>query len=294
MDSCYDDSSETTAEENLTESSDSESDSDPDSDDPVAAARYCGMCETQDEDDEDGRCEDDTRYAQKCMSTNALIHLGRNFVCQCRKNCISKISAAAVGMVNYNMWFNYPTRSERKQKMFDILRDAYCPDTKKFKFWVDTAYICEATYRRCLGMTEQSTMWKTIKKIVKAGGTLSERLPALKKDRYTTKIDYMRRWIRNFASSSCERAPINDHLDEVLYVLPFVTVTEFAREFLYEHPHFGSERTFTRASKQCPNVRFMRCKGSMPTCGICDSIAQLLANTQFKHKLTALEKEVCH
>jgi hypothetical protein len=76
MDSCYDDSSETTAKEILTESSDS----DPDSDDPVAAERYCGMCETQDEDDEDGRCEDDTRYTQKCMSTNSLIHLARNFV----------------------------------------------------------------------------------------------------------------------------------------------------------------------------------------------------------------------
>jgi hypothetical protein len=106
-----------------------------------------------------------------------------------------------------------------------------------------------------------------------------------KKDRYTTKIDYTRG--DNFVSAAYERAPINDHLDEVLYVLPFVTVTEFAREFLYEPPHFGSERTFARASKKCPNVRFMRCKGSMPTCGICDSIAQLLANTQFKHKLTA-------
>ena len=190
------------------------------------------------------------------------------------------------------MWGNYPSRRERKQKFFDALKEAYNKKEDKFAFYVETAYICEATFRRCLGLTEQSSAWKSAKGLVRSGGDITDRLPPRKADSYTSKIDYMRRWIMNFAASSCERAPINDHLDDILYVLPFMNVTDFAREFLHEHPGFGSKSTFIRAHGRCPNIRFMRCKGSMPTCGICDSIAQLLSNTKFKHKLSPLEKEI--
>lgn len=292
------DGEEGSSNESLASESESESSSsaDVDTGDPSVAKFFCGLCSDTEEDEPEKSMwvatEDDVRYAQKRMDTNGLATMGRFFVCGCRTNCISKISAAAAGMTNFNMWHNFPSRAERREKYYDAMLAAYRPDTKKFLFWVEKAYICEATYRRVLGLTDQTTQWKSVKRLIISGGSLSDKKPVMKEDTYTSKIDYMRRWITNFASSSCERAPINDHLDDILYVLPFVSVTEFGKEFLFEHKNFASERTFRRAAKKCPNIRYMKCKGSMPTCGICDSIAQLLANTQTKHKLTKLEKKV--
>lgn len=136
-------------------------------------------------------------------------------------------------------------------------------------------------------------MWKTQKKLVSQGGVLLPRQPARKQDSRSHVFDEMRRWIMNFAEKSCDRLPVNDLNDSILYIVPFLTVTEFALEYFASNPDAeGSGKTFERAFKACPNIRRMRGKGNFSTCGICDHATKLLANTHGGKRLTALEKEV--
>lgn len=213
--------------------------------------------------------------------------------CRCRQPCGRKFSVADSFEVLDDMWGDYPSTNLRRERMFEILRDAWDKRSQCFRFTIRGQEVCELTFRMCLGIGPQTSMWKKLKKLVKAGGDLTERAAPMKQDVYTKKYDRMRRWITTFAEESCDRLPINDKGGLVQFVIPFMTVSEFFSEYTAESDcNTGSAKTFCRAFNNLPHIRTMRCKGSFSTCAICDAASKLLSNVKRERKLSPLEKQV--
>jgi hypothetical protein len=234
----------------------------------------------------------DIRLAKRALDCRSLVKLGLSFRCGCRRNCMGKFNMASAFDMIYDLWHDYPCESLRRDRLHALLKYAW--KGNKFCFTVDDSEVCEPTYRACLGLGYQMTMWKNLKKLVSLGGDRMPRQPARKQDSRSTVFDAMRRWIMNFAEKSCDRMPVNDINDAILYVVPFMKVTEFAAEYFADVPDAtGSTDTFKRAFRACRGIRTMRCKGNFSTCGICDHASKLLANTHGGKRLTNLEKEVC-
>jgi hypothetical protein len=245
-------------------------------------------------DDEDSPSrQNDRNFAEKSMAWKSFFNNGRYFKCACRRNCTQRFSMGSAYDLLYDMWHDTPRAWQRRARMHEHLRKAWDSHKKVFVFKIDGMKICEMAYRAVLGLSYQTTMWKGQKTLVSCGGDLGTREPARKRDSYRKKFDAMRRWIQRFAEKSCDRLPVNRCDDGILYVVPFMTVPQFAAEyFLSDKNCGGSEKTFRRAFKSCEHIRTMRCKGNFSTCGICDIASKMLANVHGKKRLSELQKEV--
>lgn len=235
----------------------------------------------------------DIVLAERALSGNYFTVLRDSYTCRCRQNCGNKITVSQCFELLDDMWGDYPTTNLRRERMFQLLRTSWDIFSKRFRFIVSGNEVCEKTFRMCVGIGPQSTMWKRLKTLVKDGGDLTEREAPRKQNVNTKKIDRMTRWITNFADESCDRLPINDKGGLVQFVIPFLSVSEFFGEYQADsEENVGGAKTFSRAFNDLPHIRTMRCKGNFSTCAICDAASKLLANVKRERRLSALEKQV--
>jgi hypothetical protein len=244
--------------------------------------------------DGDGtRRPSDVLLAQRALSGGYFTSLRSKYKCRCRYNCAQKLSVAVCFDLLDDLWGDFPSTNLRRSRMYDILTDSWDKRAQQFKFYINKHDVCEMTYRMCLGIGPQSTMWKKLKRLVREGGDLSERAAPMKQNVNTQKYDRMVRWIKNFSDESCDRLPINDKGGMVQFVIPFLTVSEFFGEYKADaEENVGCRKTFSRAFNSMPHIRTMRCKGNFSTCAICDAASKLLANVKRVKRLTSLEKQV--
>lgn len=235
----------------------------------------------------------DILLAERALSGSYFSSLRSKYKCRCRHNCAQKMSVADCFELLDDLWGDFPSTNLRRERMYEILRNSWNKRSNKFYFDINGRDVCEMTYRMCLGIGPQSTMWKKLKRLVREGGDLLERAAPMKQNANTKKFDRMVRWIKNFAEESCDRLPINDKSGMVQFVIPFLTVSEFFGEFKAEdEENVGCRKTFSRAFNSMPHVRTMRCKGNFSTCAICDAATKLLANVKREKRLSSLEKQV--
>lgn len=190
-----------------------------------------------------------------------------------------------------------PHENQRRERFYKMLRTAWTrePGSNKFIFYIGPYRVCERTFRVALGIHgEPSRMWWKVKRAVKEGR--DPLVPVLAMEKLGTrskKIEFLRGYIRYYARTQCDILPIKDKGEEkYTAVVPFLSVADFKREFQLTYPKFitSVQTFFRRALAGCPEVKLMRCKGNFSKCSVCQTAADMLANTN--KKLTAVEREV--
>lgn len=110
--------------------------------------------------------------------------------------------------------------------------------------------------------------------------------------------DATSKWILDYCGANCEMLPTSHKkgkhgklVEETVYVVPFMTVTDFHEEYKQDKNYKSSYSTFHRAFHSLSNVRLMRCKGDHAGCPICIHAGELLAGRGAK-KLTEIGRYV--
>jgi hypothetical protein len=233
------DSDDTDGEDTLTTE---EADDDDDDDESTYFVDGDYSVEVDYDDDNGSRStgeagKNDIRIAQQALQWTSYFQYGRYYRCGCRRSSCSKnVNMSSAYDLLHDMWCDYPSETQRRERMNVHLNRAWDCNAKEFRFKIDGVKVCESTFRAAIGLSYQTTMWKAQKKLVAAGGILLSRDACRKKDSFSKKFDTMRRWIQKFAERSCDRMPINDINDGILFVVPFLKVAEFAREYFLSQP----------------------------------------------------------
>lgn len=269
------------------------SDDEEDPQNETYGGEFCDEYDDEETRETKSQKKDRIRLARQALSWTSYLQYGRYFRCRCRISCSDRIPLGAAYNLLYDFWFDQPREKVRRERLHTIMKEAWNSHSQKYRFKIDGKHVCEATFRAAMGFSYQTSMWKRQKHFVAAGGFLRPREVTYRKDSYTKKFDAMKRWIRHYTAKTCDRLPVNDLNDGVLYVVPFLTAKEFAVEYFASNKRAtGSKKTFERAFKSCDHVRTMRCKGNFSTCGICIMATKMLSNVHRKRRLSDFEKEV--
>jgi hypothetical protein len=102
----------------------------------------------------------DILLAERALSGNYFTLLRNSYKCQCPKNCGEKISVSQCFELLNDMWGDYPTTNLRRERIFETLRTGWDKFSKRFRFLIDGNEVCERTFRMCIGIGPQSSMWK--------------------------------------------------------------------------------------------------------------------------------------
>ena len=240
----------------------------------------------------------DTELAEKAMSDHSYAFFSKfKCPCGCRSCCKDEVSTGALRTLKNKVFMDQPSEDLRRERYYAALKEAWnrIPGSNTFVFYIGTTRVCERTYRVALGMhKDPSRMWKIVRTCVRMGydpciAVKQKRVPT---DGTKSRVkDHIIGWIMHFARKRCDQLPVNDLCDDILYVVPFISTTDFAREFFQENPDIKcSTMTFRRAFLACTTVRLMRCKGNFSKCAVCQTAADMLANTN--KKLTKSGREV--
>jgi hypothetical protein len=239
----------------------------------------------------DQKCTDRALSAESTSYFFNLDSCCRSPLCQ-----RGAIGADQLKRLKNEIFGDNPHECQRRERYYELLRTAWTrePGSHKFIFYIGPHRVCERAFRVALGIHgEPSRMWWTVKRAVKEGW--DPRVPVLAMEKLGTrskKIEFIKGYIRYYARTQCDILPINDKGEEkYTAVVPFLSVADFKREFQLTYPKFiTSVQTFRRALSGCPEVKLMRCKGNFSKCSVCQTAADMLANTN--KKLTTVEREV--
>jgi hypothetical protein len=164
-----------------------------------------------------------------------------------------------------------PTASERNGKIAEILKAAFIPTLKTFKFSIGTRprlELCEKSFLRALGLlsseTELSTsQWRRQKTTISDSfDELATKEKRQNPERPGLKEEMILSFIESYIKDHCDIIDTisDDDLDQVVvkHVLPFGSIDSFFQEYrmqknlenMRSEEEFGCCRTFQRAYKK--------------------------------------------
>ena len=273
----------------------------------------------------------DKLFKNKCISKLTLYDAGA-LSCKCAtSNCMQKMTIGQAKHTQDLFWGNdkkiFPSTNKRRNKITNLLKEAYDPIKSTFSFRVydplSEKYdlICEhAMVTLLFGATEGTTVcnlttaprgWREIKHKIKTGSSKDidikdvvydsshwAREKALRKRR---KREYCEQYITSYCNNNCEASV----LETGVKFLPFRSLNAFYSDYLLSlvlsegdryKSKLASLRTFQRAFadiqsvllKNHENIRFMRSKGSFNTCEVCTTAADLLTTRRFSRVIRDL------
>jgi len=171
--------------------------------------------------------------------------------------------------------------------------------------------MCESSYLYLVAHP-YSTMWKSAKKRVTqemsinnhtkelSSADINKIISSLKpasEKKSRRKFDHAEKFIQWYAKTYGSQSPNTD--EEDLHIVPFETIAQLFNEYQMSckhdhlHPHdCASKETFRKVwvglHKQ-KQVRFVRGKGTFPTCDICNNANDMLSNTK---KYTQSQRDI--
>jgi hypothetical protein len=215
------------------------------------------------------------------------------------------------------------TTSERKLVVYKKLSSAYhrsVSDTSSrvevsfiFSFESDPAVkVCENSYL-CTIAHPYSTMWKRAKKLVTQEMSTGNHNKMMSKDavqklidskkpvsekKSRIKFDHCQKFITWYAKTYGSESPNTD--EEDLKIIPFEGISQLYMEYQmsckYDNLHpgeFAMKETFRKAwvdLHKKKQVRFVRGKGTFPTCDICNNANDMLSSATKKY--TKAQREI--
>ena len=267
----------------------------------------------------------DRAYARTNID-NLQIMMKCNAECPFDRKCLADITNEQTCAFVTRFWGRRdqiaPDAKEREQriiKIFDELAVKHL-DSKRFTFRI--AYgreICEAAFVNLIGLlhspnaSDAPYQWKEEKLFRLSGSTTRDKEinKAIRKNDKTVsnsaKRDDAYNFIKHLTSvlvsdtMPTKEGVSNGNADAFVRVLPYESVEEIYREYLDDHAVYIHQRQCRPASRALffsifkqmvanKICRLMGCKGSFPTCAICNALTKMIRENARKY--TAEQREM--
>jgi hypothetical protein len=134
--------------------------------------------------------------------------------CRYGGTCIEKATIGGVEKLRNEFWGlreeRAPSSKEKQIKILDILNNAYCPNTKLFRFTIGNYEVCEAAYGILLGLSrsgnksEFTYQWLTQRRFLVNGKDEINQIV----ERFNKKSEKVATYIKYMGDIFCETSPL--------------------------------------------------------------------------------------
>lgn len=263
------------------------------------------------------------------MSASIQERLCNSKCCHRNQTCIPLSTMEEIVSIQTEYWGSAscppPLNKDRREKNISLFdRARYDHDSDEFLFDISKVpgtkeYVCENAFVKLCGISsrenksEYPDLWKDARKsrrafLLQEDPELAPDMPLLGRSsvKFNDCISYIKIIIGKFrdvigkaaASSGCDTTPDGAAALGVM-IVPHESVAQLYEEFScyrlsqnYDPSSIAGLSTFTAAYNQMESeghVRLLGCKGSFPTCDICNNCNDLLRNANRKNRPEDLE-----
>jgi hypothetical protein len=134
--------------------------------------------------------------------------------CRYGGTCVEKAAIGAVEKLRNEFWGlreeRAPASKQRRLKILDILKDAYCVNTKSFCFKIGNYEVCEAAYGILLGLSRSANKSEITYQWLTQRNFLVNGIEEInyQNERYNKKSESVATYIRYMGDIFCETSPL--------------------------------------------------------------------------------------